>query len=160
MKYHPYFCEENIWHLCDEKRTGWAVFIGNESGAVYFENQHLQPDGLVWDYHVVHLGVDGIITDFDHHLGLRTELTHWLERSFPHSPPLYAPKFLLISVDDYTRDFSSDRSHMIKDGEWLAPPPPWDPIGTGNGLSALLRLDSEWIAMPELIEWFRRTGST
>ncbi len=159
MKYHPYFCEENIWHLCDEKRTGWAIFVSNLSG-VYFESQRLQPEGLVWDYHVVYVGVDGIIIDFDHDQGVRTPLPVWLDRSFQHSPPEYAPKFLAIAADDYIRDFSSDRSHMIKNGEWLAPPPPWAPIGSGNSLSGMRRLSSTWMTCPELSEWARLLGLT
>ena len=150
MKYHPFFCEENIWHLCDEKRTGWALFVSNESGAVYFEGQRLQPLGLVWDYHVVYLGADGHIIDFDHDKELRTSLADWLERSFSNSPRQFAPKFLLVAADVYARDFSSDRSHMIKDGTWLAPPPGWPAIGTGNTLPAFLRVNSSWVTSAEL----------
>ncbi len=153
MKYHPFFCEENIWHLCDAHHKGWAVFVSNEAGAVYFEHQRLQPTGLIWDYHVVYLDTDGQITDFDHEGDLTRSLDSWLSRSFANSPEAFAAKFHLVAAEDYLLHFSSDRSHMIKDGRWLKPPPPWPKIGAGNTLSAFLRLDSTWLTVTELLEF-------
>jgi len=105
MKYHPFFCEENIWHLCDARRNGWAVFVSNEKGAVYFENQRLQPSGLIWDYHVVYLGVDGQIIDFDHDGDLATPLHSWLSHSFSNSPEALEAKFNVVAADDYLLHF-------------------------------------------------------
>lgn len=150
MKYHPFFCEENIWHLCEDRRNGWAVFVSNEEGAVYFENQRLQPSGLIWDYHVVYLDLDGQIIDFDHDGDMPTSLQSWLTRSFGNSPEAFEAKFHLVAAEEYLLRFSSDRSHMIKNGRWLQPPPPWPAIGTGNTLSAFLRPGSEWLTLTQL----------
>jgi hypothetical protein len=37
-------------------------------------------------------------------------------------------KFKVIKEEEFVKNFSSDRSHMKKNGEWLAPPPSYPPI--------------------------------
>lgn len=36
--------------------------------------------------------------------------------------------FRVIPADQYLASFASDRTHMIKDGKWLKPPPVYPPI--------------------------------
>ncbi len=37
-------------------------------------------------------------------------------------------KYKVIEAKEYLKKFSSDREHMRKNGQWLAPPPKYPPI--------------------------------
>lgn len=148
-KYQPYYCEENVWHLCARLGHGSAVIVSNPGRSVYFRGQKANPDGLIWDYHVVHLSDDGWITDLDHAPDRKSPFTLWADRSFIPIPEL-APLFHVIRWDIYLKTFGSDRSHMKSNDTWLQPPPPWPPIGEQNSLPALLSVNSEWLSLDNM----------
>jgi len=141
FRYHPFYCEENAWWLCNEASpraaTAYAVFVVNAFGRCPFAGQRAVPEGRLvwWDYHVVVLDADNRIWDLDTRLGLPLPARDWLAGSFPflgRLPAALLPRFRLIPCADYHRDFASDRSHMRKpDGRWRHAPPPWPPIGDG-----------------------------
>ncbi len=147
--YCQFFCEENVWHLCEHPRvTGrerFVLFISNRQRRVAMWAQRAAgaPDQpLAWDYHVVLL-VRGLpevadphptwaIWDLDSTLVTPAAAEQWLAASFAglaRLPPYFAPRFRLVSAADYRRHFRSDRSHMRRhDGQFKQPPPSWPPI--------------------------------
>lgn len=154
--YWPFYCEENVWHLCEREATAGAyvVFISNPARAVALWFQRAARDGkgpVIWDYHVILVrpGEDGWeVIDLDTNLGERVELGTYLERTFVGTkllPPEHLPMFRVISADRFHDAFSSDRSHMRRaDGSYSAPPPPWPAIGSApNNLMGYVDVESE-----------------
>ena len=137
LQYWPFYCEENIWHLCQEPHLlpfeRKVVFISNENRCVAMKNQ--RTGSLVyWDYHVVLLfrDTDWKIADLDTLLSLPCRSKKYLSNTFvPTEPPI----FRVVEAGHYIRCFTSDRRHMIDRNEkYLQPPPPWDTIG-GSGFN-------------------------
>ena len=137
MKYCPYYCEENIWHLCQEEsllsKTRKVVFISNKNRCVAIKHQ--RAGGLVyWDYHVVLLLKDNSwkVADLDTRLPFPCPAETYLSESFLTTK---APVFSVVEADQYIRHFASDRRHMMdQNGMYLKSPPVWDVIGTGFNL--------------------------
>lgn len=139
-RYWPYFCEENVWHLCSDRdriegpvEARKVLFISNARKQVAMRHQRAGREaGVVWDYHVVLLA-EGKIWDLDTTLGFGIAPASWLEESFVAGP--LEPRFRVIGAPVYLESFASDRSHMIgPDGRPLKPLPPWPPIGKGTNL--------------------------
>jgi hypothetical protein len=141
--YCPFYCEENVWHLCAHPRVAQAerrvVFISNAERRVAMWGQRAAPTpthGIAWDYHVVLLlrqsGQRWQSWDLDAHNPGPRSATTWLRESFDPAellPRRYAPRFRMIESADYRRHFRSDRRHMrLPDGTPLRPPPPWPAI--------------------------------
>ena len=135
LKYQPYYCEENIWHLCQHPQYlgGEVVFIASYGD--YFPmlcqagSDHPSYP-IFWDYHVVLLK-DGYIHDFNSTLPFSTSVTEYFERSFIDEnllTPLQKPMFRVLSAEDYVENFLSDRRHMKTADDWDAPPPDWQMI--------------------------------
>jgi len=138
--YQPYYCEENIWHLCREPRfsasASYVIVIANSAGSVLFCGQkagvgpHM---ALLWDYHVVLAHHDDstgwTLWDLDSCLGLPVNALDYLSRTFPADDNLPAevrPMFRVMPGPTYLSTFSSHRTHMVgKGGEFIKPPPPW-----------------------------------
>jgi hypothetical protein len=154
--YTPYYCEENIWHLCREPQFAAAeakvLFISNARRQCYFWEQRAslstnQPIG--WDYHVILLARDQHwqVWDLDTTLRLPTDAKEYLNRTFQHvgkAPAEWDPIFRVIEPKDFIENFASDRSHMLDAaGGWLQPPPPWEPIGIGkeSNLHSFINMD-------------------
>ena len=144
MLYAPFYCEENVWHLCRDATLPagdrHAVFISSDARATPFFGQRAAAgsDPMVWDYHVVLLleGAAGAdVYDLDTTLGFPLSAGAYLDRTFRDLalPPAYAPKFRVVAAADMTRVFSSDRSHMRGGGAWQRPPPRWTPIVDAGG---------------------------
>lgn len=168
--YWPFYCEENIWHLCADPRLEgdqrWAVLISNPGRQVALWFQKAAPRrGLpvVWDYHVVLLVQNAggwQIWDLDSALPTPLDAERWLAATFAGTTavgPDFAPRFRLLEADLYRRSLASDRRHMRHaDGSWHAPPPPWPPIGEGSNLMELLDMDrsspGEVVGLDELDE--------
>jgi protein N-terminal glutamine amidohydrolase len=152
--YTPYYCEENVWQLCQApalaKFECKAVFMTNAMRACAFLNQRAAPSAdhlMFWDYHVVVLANSGTasnlltpsvstsarweIWDLDTRLGMPVSVDEYIACTFPQHPETrdFQPLFRVVDSDEFLATFSSDRSHMRNQhGEWLQPPPPWDPI--------------------------------
>ncbi len=144
------FCEENVVCLLVDFPS---IFDPDNSFVWVLTNRSKQclvgqqgGRAVVWDYHVV-LENNGLI--FDHNSSL----------PWPCPVDLYLDKAILLGADrrlqtavrrvratDFLRQFSSDRSHMLENGQWLAQPPPWEPFfkkELGNTLfSSLLNFDA------------------
>ena len=137
LKYNPFFCEENIWHLCQEELLDnlerKVVFIFSKNRYVTMKNQRLGT--LVrWDYHVVLLikDTDWMVADFDTRLSFPCSAEEYLNRSFVADDVTF---FRMVDSSYYIKNFASDRRHMMgKDGSYLQKPPPWNRIGTGFNL--------------------------
>ena len=145
MRYCPYFCEENVWHLCqddavrddaplvvvplEERRV---VFVSNDTKQVRMRHQRAGQGGVViWDYHVVLLA-RGRVWDLDCTLGMPLDVDRWLTDSFVDADDAPgAARFRVVDAADFVRTFASDRSHMVESGH---PFPSWPPIGEGMTL--------------------------
>jgi len=132
FKYCPFYCEENIWHLCQEEPflpfDRKVLFISNQKQCVPMMEQKAGSP-VYWDYHVVLLYKDihWKIADLDTLLSFPCRSKEYLSKSFMQNNP---PSFRVVDVADFIHYFASDRRHMIDHkGVYLQPPPPWDKIG-------------------------------
>lgn len=132
FQYWPFYCEENIWHLCQEDSLlpceRRVVFISNKNRCVAMQNQ--RAGSLVyWDYHVVLLFRDTSwkVADLDTLLSFPCPVEEYLSNSFvPGEPSI----FRVVDADHYINSFASDRRHMLdQNGKYLQPPPLWNEIG-------------------------------
>lgn len=132
LKYQPFYCEENIWHLCQhpDYLGGDVVFIASYGD--YFPMLCQQgcdnPGELIfWDYHVVLLN-HGNIYDFNTTLPFSSMAIDYFDQSFIDENrlnPLQVPMFRLIPAKEFVAAFQSDRSHMKSEDGWNAEPPEW-----------------------------------
>ena len=142
--YCPFYCEENIWHLCHEPNFDHAdasvVVISNPGrGVLCWGQRAAAEEGMpvLWDYHVVllHRESTWMIYDFDSTAQFPISAEDYLEHTFPQSEEVsgaFSPLFRIIAGKEYVENFVSDRSHRRdSDGDWSAPPPEWPTIG-GN----------------------------
>ena len=138
--YCAYYCEENIWQLCQQplfqKAPAFVAFISNpqKSCALWHQRAAHNPQApMVWDYHVIMLVEDEVrgwlVWDLDTTLDCPVEAEIWFQRSFAIGhiiPKAFQPQFRLLTAEKYLHHFSSDRSHMRdENGTWLHPPPDW-----------------------------------
>lgn len=152
-RYHPFYCEENIWWLCAAPPPGIEIakvaFIASISGACPIAQQRAAgDDGLAWwDYHCIALDATGRVWDLDSRLGVPVARSDWLAMSFPFGSrlaPVLRPWFRVVSSADYRAQFASDRRHMrTPEGGWLHPPPPWPCIGVGSNLDQFRNLSAD-----------------
>jgi hypothetical protein len=139
VRYQPYYCEENIWHLAQdaavEGRRREVVFISNEQRrcAVWHQRAAVRAHWpILWDYHVVLLCQDPWqVWDLDTTLDVPCRALDYLQRSFrPGVGRDLEPLFRVVDADLFVSELASDRSHMRgARGEFLRPPPPWPAIG-------------------------------
>lgn len=148
--YQAAYCEENIWHLCQQNllQNSYVIFIFGKGDAFPMLNQRASghPDvPIFWDYHVVLLvlGENNQIIDFDTMLAFNTDIDTYFSASFINESLLLnedTPLFRLVSSDEFVRTFYSDRSHMKTENGWLSPPPSWSTIGDiGTNLAKFLQ---------------------
>lgn len=142
LPYQSRYCEENIWLLLHRRREkceqAWAVVISNANRTCALWHQRAAPAAeqpVVWDYHVIALESGGEsyrVWDLDSELDVPVAAAEWWEATFPFEdriPTTLQPSFRVVERDTFLQSFSSDRSHMRnRSGDWLAPPPEWDPI--------------------------------
>jgi protein N-terminal glutamine amidohydrolase len=150
LHYAPFYCEENIWQLARERSSpalsGYAVFISNAGRRVAcFEQRRGGDAGLVvWDYHVVWLerGTTSEIWDLDSKLPLPSPALSYLQASFLPVLNEFEPLFRVVDSIEFLTTFASDRRHMLTNGSFQEPPPPWDCIGEGSNLAAFTDVTS------------------
>lgn len=145
MRYCPYFCEENVWHLCQDASVGVpvaersAVFISNRARAVAM--RHQRAGALVmWDYHVVMIA-RGAVWDLDTTLGMPVPLARYVDECFFDAGEL-APRFRVVDAPTFIETFASDRTHMEGTGR---PYPAWGPIGAGMNLMRFVDVDDPFV---------------
>src|SRR6185503_13415943 len=117
-RYWPFFCEENVWHLCSDRdaidspvERRQVLFVSNALKQVAMRHQRAGEGGaVVWDYHVVLLAGDRL-WDLDTTLGFGISPGLWLAESFVRGS--HEPRFRVIDAPAYVASFASDRSHMI-----------------------------------------------
>ena len=143
-QYCPFYCEENIFRLCERRD---AEGLACDDDAVVFATgapvwRQTRGDPVFWDYHVFLVSSDRCF-DLDTELGFPCDLREYLLASFRPSEFDNAQVFRVVAADDFLRHFSSDRSHMLDPltGGYLAPPPSWPCVcgdEKGNSPSNLL----------------------
>ncbi|XP_026812465.1 protein N-terminal glutamine amidohydrolase isoform X1 [Rhopalosiphum maidis] len=138
------YCEENIWQLAKQilelnKDTPdmkcYVIFISNYTKCVHLWNQNCShTEGLVfWDYHVFlivqHLDKT-LVFDMDTRLPFPVPFAQYAKEAIREEfKESYSKRyFKVVDGDVYVSQFSSDRNHMIEDGRWMSPPPPYPPI--------------------------------
>jgi protein N-terminal glutamine amidohydrolase len=159
IRYCPFYCEENVWHLCANPRLVGTdrrvVIVSNHGHHVAVWRQRAAYDAaepVVWDYHVVLLSrAAGTwrVWDLDSALGLEVPLARWLRESFQISltPKPLRPMFRCVDADVFREVFASDRRHMRRpDGTEVGPAPPWPCIGHGHNLDRFI--DMQDVGMP------------
>jgi hypothetical protein len=148
--YQTAYCEENIWHLCQQNhlQDSYVIFIFSKGDAFPMLNQRASghPDlPIFWDYHVVLLvlGENNQIFDFDTTLPFNSDVGSYFSKSFVDERLLSekeTPLFRLVPSNEFVTLFSSDRSHMKTPREWLSPPPSWPIIGNvGSNLAGFIQ---------------------
>lgn len=141
-KYAPYYCEENIWHLCQQKEfcdlQPQVVLISNRDRrcAVWCQRAGGPGEPVLWDYHVILLCQSGRgwqVWDMDTLLGFPEAFDKYVDSSFLSVEAGFAPEFRLLTAEQYVAVLSSDRRHMLNaKGVWLVTPPPWPQIYNGK----------------------------
>ena len=140
LRYQPFYCEENIWHLCREPRVAGGdkrvLFISNYSRCVALWNARMAAprEAIFWDYHVVMLAreVNWQVWDLDTRLPMPCQAEDYFAATFDACPQSYRPLFRLLDAQHYLDCFTSDRRHMKHaDGSFRAPPPQWPPLSDG-----------------------------
>lgn len=166
--YCPHYCEENAWHLSGSPLLGSGervvVVVSNDAQqvAMWSQKQQSVPEiPIVWDYHVWVAIRDRDITriwDLDSTLGVDVSAQEYLNRTFLGVPGPFLPKFRMMDARDYRERFASDRRHMRdKNGQFVQPPPSWDPIGRGHNLDRFVAMDDFFMGdVVDLIELKRR----
>ena len=115
-RYWPFFCEENVWHLCSDRDAiqgpvegRRVVFVSNARKRVAMRRQRAGRGGdVVWDYHVVLLA-EGRLWDLDTTLGFGIAPAVWLAESFVAGP--LEPRFRVIDAPSYLASFASASGH-------------------------------------------------
>ncbi len=158
MQYQAYYCEENVWHLCQEPSVGsgprLAVVISSLGRVCPIWQQRASPaDGqpVLWDYHVILLHraqQTWEVWDLDTLLGMPRKASEYISLSFlppGQLSPDFEPCFRVMDADQYRNVLSTDRSHMRDDqGHWQAPPPAWKaPFETSRGMNLPRMWDME-----------------
>lgn len=137
--YQPCYCEENIWHLCQNEqfKNSYVIFVASKGALFPMLNQRAASYSampIFWDYHVILLvpGDKNQILDFDTSLPFCIGFDTYLSQSFIDNDLLTmeeTPFFRVLPSAEFIRLFSSDRSHMKTATGWRAKPPNWPPIG-------------------------------
>jgi len=148
--YQPYYCEENIWQLCQHEqfKNSDVIFIASKGDAFPMLKQHAMKHPsmpVLWDYHVILLTENNRVLDFDTTLPFAVDAATYFSQSFLDNALLDAelrPWFRLVPVAEFVASFCSDRSHMKTEAGWLAPPPDWPLIGgSASNLSCFTDMD-------------------
>ncbi|MBI2572121.1 MAG: hypothetical protein HYV63_34355 [Candidatus Schekmanbacteria bacterium] len=163
LRYQPYYCEENIWHLsADESFAECCTrvcLVTNDLHSCPLWRQRLAeaPDLPVWwDYHVFLLAWDAgkwEVWDPDSVLPFPVDAHGYTALTFGAAawlPPRFLPRFRIVDATTFRAAFASDRAHMrAADGTYTAAPPPWPAISpcpdAPSNLSQFLDMDHAFL---------------
>jgi hypothetical protein len=131
----PFFCEENVWKVCQLAPSSWgvhAVVISNAAQTVAMWGQRAaMRDPIVWDYHVVAVATAPslLVLDVDTRGHALCPLGAWLRLAFRAGvPDAWSPRFRVLAAEVYIEALASDRRHMLDPrGAPLRHFPPWPP---------------------------------
>ncbi|XP_045116733.1 protein N-terminal glutamine amidohydrolase-like [Portunus trituberculatus] len=144
--YTQFYCEENVWRLCEYVRTHEAqelakcfvAFISNDSRCVPLWRQRMgkSEDKLItWDYHVIFMYEPDercLVFDLDSDLPFPTYFHKYVTETLRTDHilrPEHYRYFRVVPAATFLQKFASDRRHMRReDGSWMHPPPPSPPI--------------------------------
>ncbi len=157
-RYHPFYCEENAFHLCQHAvlgaRARHVVFVSGALGGCVMWHQRAARGPaapLFWDYHVIVLAEGPWeVWDPDSTLGCPVGAAFYLERSFrPGLPAELAPIFRVVRAAEIVATLASDRSHMRgPDGRFERRPPPWPPVSAkerGTNLARFIDMSDPFV---------------
>jgi len=147
FNYSANFCEENIWHLCqNQELKGYSkqvLIVSNSSKNCPFRFQKSINDDKVvwWNYHVIMMASSQeskLIYDFDSTLPIPISAKEYFGKTFEkkdHLKDADLPFFKIIDAINYIESFYSDRSHMKDEaGNWISSPPNWQIISKNQDL--------------------------
>ncbi|KAF3336870.1 protein N-terminal glutamine amidohydrolase [Carex littledalei] len=179
----PCYCEENVYLLCKKlgsigvaEPTGldlFVVFISNEGNKIPLWHQkasQIEEGLVVWDYHVICVQVKSketkestadLVWDLDSTLPFPLALDQYIHKairplSFKNS--MYRRLFRIVHAPTFLQYFASDRSHMKNaSGNWISPPPTYNPIiaedGTTQNLNEYMKMHApDDCSMKELVD--------
>ncbi len=165
-RYHPYYCEENIWFLCGEiSDEAWVVFATNPERCCSARYMRASPEPdlpVFWDYHVFLISRPAsgpcLAWDPDCTLGMPLPLDEYLKQVFYQAADQdLSPFFRVVSAQAFQAHFSSDRRHMCRKGEDKPEsPPPWPAIyhDENHTLGRFIDLDDHlWVG-----QWLDAAG--
>lgn len=167
-KYCAFYCEENIWMLCQEPefkdKTAIVAFISNPQQSCAIWHQKAAPSAtepVIFDYHVILIVRDQDkdneqahwqVWDLDTTLNFPVKAETYFHETFMVGykvPKEYQPQFRLINAQDYILKLSSDRSHMKdEDSSYIHEAPKWEAsyqADKGNNLSRFVQMEEEFI---------------
>lgn len=175
LSYTPFYCEENIWHLCqheglrDHQREVMVISNPAQRCPLWFQRAVPPTCPVIWDYHVVLAsrpcaGAPALIWDLDTRLSFPMAAVDYLDATFMGEDQWqarYKPCFRVVDATVYVAHFTSDRSHMRESGVWLKPPPTWPAIGLGRPgtLASLIDMTSTeepWSTSPVDLQSLRQ----
>ncbi|KAH3758043.1 protein N-terminal glutamine amidohydrolase [Pelomyxa schiedti] len=163
--YTKYYCEENVYMFLRKQqdrcpgpnvsRNMYAVLVSNANQTVPFWGTNSR-DPVIWDYHVFSVGTGSqkgpLVYDFDGGVQFPCPLADYIRtvlRPELRLPPIFQRKFRIVQDSDFLNTFSSDRSHMIKNGRYTQPPPPYPPIQAdgqpSTNLMKMIDMNDTWL---------------
>lgn len=181
--YTQFYCEENVWHLCNHVRHAspqllndcYVIFISNSSRMVPLWCQKAGKSAdevVIWDYHVIFIHKSCgscVVYDLDSTLAFPCTLKEYVKRTLQSEEnlkPQYRRMFRVMSGQYFIDNFASDRSHMKADNDtWLRPPPSYPCIKTAdatNNINEFISMDptnlhGEVLDMKNLCNMFLET---
>ncbi|KAH7642271.1 hypothetical protein HUG17_5316 [Dermatophagoides farinae] len=177
--YTPFYCEENIWKLCEHiqqkepelLKNCFVVFISNDIEKVLLWAQKIgNPDHnyhVIWDYHVIliYYNTDdddddmAVVFDYDTILPFPCSFNDYQNsvlRRYDYINSKYDCKFRIIMAEQYLRTFSSDRSRMKdSNGKFIQPPPEYPCIQTStesNNLNDFISMNMQTFCIGQVMD--------
>jgi len=176
------YCEENVFKMIENYPGNianiFAVFISNpqKQCAIWRQKSSADPDfPVIWDYHVIAIEKNDtgcVVYDLDSTLPFPSNLEAYANQAFRpktsiHNMDLllerFGQRFRPVKGSAFLESFSSDRSHMLNNGEWMAKPPSYPPLfkdSLGHNLFQFLdfsesSLPGSWMDYQQFIDFFK-----
>ncbi|ORY47872.1 hypothetical protein BCR33DRAFT_714926 [Rhizoclosmatium globosum] len=146
----PCYCEENTLLLLKQlisqlpsDTKGYAVFVSNPSKSIPIWHQTKGNPVSSTSF---------LVYDLDSTLPFPSTAEVYSKLALPILDPeltKYHRYYRVVEAHEYFKTFASDRRHMQKDGEWMAPPPSY-PGFESEG--TFFNLDVYWTMGPDDVE--------